>query len=64
MTLTDKTILITGAARRLGKALAIACAKQGADIVLHYNSSQSEAEEVRDQVHLLGRDCLIQGGSS
>jgi len=41
MTLTDKTILITGAARRLGKALAIACAKQGADIVLHYNSSQS-----------------------
>jgi NAD(P)-dependent dehydrogenase (short-subunit alcohol dehydrogenase family) len=59
MTLTDKTILITGAARRLGKALAIACAKQGADIVLHYNSSQSEAEEVRDQVHLLGRDCLI-----
>jgi len=58
MTLTGKTILITGAARRLGKALALACAREGADIVLHYNTSHAEAEAVCVQINSLGRNCL------
>ena len=58
MTLTGKTILITGAARRLGKALALACAQAGADLVLHYNSSASEIDEVSEQISALGRNCL------
>lgn len=37
------TILITGSAKRLGRGLAIEFAKKGWDIILHYNTSQSEA---------------------
>jgi len=46
-----KTICITGSARRLGKEFAIAAAKAGASIILHYGHSEKEAlltaEEIR-----------------
>ncbi|HNR01008.1 MAG TPA: SDR family oxidoreductase [Anaerolineaceae bacterium] len=54
MKLSGKTILITGAARRLGKALALACAQEGADLLLHYNSSSSEVDELSRQIGSLG----------
>ena len=43
--LLGKTILITGAARRLGRIAALAAASQGANVILHYNSSLLELEE-------------------
>jgi NAD(P)-dependent dehydrogenase (short-subunit alcohol dehydrogenase family) len=52
--LNGKTILITGAARRVGKIFALACAHAGADVVIHYGHSDAEAEEVRDQIVGLG----------
>ena len=52
--LNGKTILITGAARRVGKILALACARAGADVVIHYGHSEAEAKEVRDQIVGLG----------
>lgn len=55
MTLNGKTILITGAARRLGKALSLACAENGADIILHYNSSNQEVDSVMESISDLGR---------
>ncbi|TCJ18132.1 SDR family oxidoreductase [Rubrobacter taiwanensis] len=36
-----KTVLITGASRGLGKALALACAREGADLVLNSRSAES-----------------------
>ena len=57
MPLTGKTIFITGAARRLGKAAALACANEGADLILHFNSSLQEINETCEQVQLLGRKC-------
>lgn len=42
--LSGRTVLITGAARGIGRATAIACARLGADVVLHA-SAQSEALE-------------------
>ncbi len=42
--LRGQTVLITGAARRLGRALALALAKRGARIVAHYHTSAAEAE--------------------
>jgi len=53
--LRDKNILITGAGRRIGRALARACAAAGANIVLHFHRSQDEAAEVRDEVVNMGR---------
>lgn len=54
MSLNGKTILITGAARRLGKAFALAAAQSGANILLHHSQSPGAAEETADQIRALG----------
>jgi NAD(P)-dependent dehydrogenase (short-subunit alcohol dehydrogenase family) len=55
-------ILITGAAKRIGRQLAIDLAAAGHDIAIHYNGSQSEAEEVAKIIRDMGqRAVLIQG---
>jgi NAD(P)-dependent dehydrogenase (short-subunit alcohol dehydrogenase family) len=47
--LSGKTALVTGAAKRIGRAIALALAEQGADVAITYLSSQPEAEQtVRD----------------
>ncbi len=50
MSLKGKTILITGAARRLGREIALSAAENGANVMLHYNASESEVIEVADLV--------------
>lgn len=45
-----KTVLITGAAKRLGKAMAIHLAKQGWNIAIHFNISAEEACLFRDEL--------------
>ncbi len=57
MTLIDKTILITGAARRLGKAAALHCADQGANLILHYNTSETEILETKEATIKRGQKC-------
>jgi NAD(P)-dependent dehydrogenase (short-subunit alcohol dehydrogenase family) len=52
--LNGKTILITGAARRVGRIFALACARAGADVVIHHGHSDADAEEVREQIIGLG----------
>lgn len=52
--LKGKTVLITGAAKRIGRAVALALAERGADVAITYLASQAEAEET---VHALaGQD--------
>jgi 3-oxoacyl-[acyl-carrier protein] reductase/pteridine reductase len=47
--LTGKTALVTGAARRIGRTIAMALAESGANVAITYLGSQPEAEEtVRD----------------
>ena len=57
--LDGKTILITGAARRLGKLFALACARAGADIVIHHGHSDEEAERARSEITGLGRRAWV-----
>lgn len=52
--LTGKTILITGAARRLGRLFALACGRAGADLILHHGHSPAEAESLRDELASFG----------
>ncbi|MCC6569456.1 MAG: SDR family oxidoreductase [Anaerolineales bacterium] len=52
--LKNKTVLITGAARRLGRMFALACARAGADVVIHHAHSQADAESLRDEIARLG----------
>jgi NAD(P)-dependent dehydrogenase (short-subunit alcohol dehydrogenase family) len=58
-TLTGKTILITGAARRLGRLFALACGRAGADLILHHGHSPKEAEFVKDELASLGRRAWV-----
>jgi len=53
--LSPKTVLITGAAKRLGRAIALSLADDGWDIAVHYNGSQKDAEATANDIRALGR---------
>lgn len=55
MDLTGKTALVTGAARRLGRAISLALARAGADLVLHYNNSSAQADVLAGEIRAMGR---------
>jgi NAD(P)-dependent dehydrogenase (short-subunit alcohol dehydrogenase family) len=53
--LRDRVVVVTGAARRIGRALARACAEAGADVVIHFHRSRAEAGQTQRQIEALGR---------
>lgn len=59
MLLFGKIILITGAARRLGRIFALACAKAGADVILHHGHSAEQALDVQKEIASFGRRSWI-----
>lgn len=50
--------LITGAAARLGRAMALGLAERGIDIALHYNSNAEAAEKTADDIRAFGVTCI------
>ena len=54
MNLTGQTVLITGAARRIGRALALYLARAGADILIHHGHSANDAEQTAAEIRDLG----------
>ncbi len=54
-----KTALVTGGAVRVGRALTLALARSGANVVVHYNSSARPAEETAAEARALGVETLI-----
>lgn len=50
--------MVTGASKGIGRCLALGCAREGADVIVHYNSDQASAEEVANEVRNLGREAL------
>lgn len=53
-----KAALVTGAAARLGRAMAIGLAKRGVDIALHFHSNSVEAEKTAEEIRALGVNCV------
>jgi len=53
--MTPGRALVTGAARRLGRAMALALAEDGWDVAVHYNGSAEDAETAADAVRAMGR---------
>jgi pteridine reductase len=60
--LSGKTALVTGAAVRVGRAIALRLAEAGADVALHYRGSAREAEEAAARVRGLGRRAVVLQG--
>jgi 3-oxoacyl-[acyl-carrier protein] reductase len=52
---TGKIALVTGAARNLGRGIALGLASRGYDVAVHYRSSRRAAEEVARGIEALGR---------
>ncbi len=52
-----KTVLITGAAKRLGRAIALDLASDGWNVAVHYNGSGADAESVAGDIRKLGVRC-------
>ena len=53
--LAGKVALVTGAAKRIGRSVALRLASEGADVAVNYRSSRAEAEEVVAQISATGR---------
>jgi NAD(P)-dependent dehydrogenase (short-subunit alcohol dehydrogenase family) len=51
----EKIALVTGGAKRLGRAMALCLAERGHDVAVHYAGSQSDAEEVCTLIRAKGR---------
>src|SRR5258706_7748847 len=60
--LKGKVVLITGASTGIGAAAAVAFAKAGSKLVVHYNESRDAAEGVAAQVKALGATVMLAGG--
>ena len=46
MELSGRVVLVTGGAKRIGKTIALKIAEKGAHVVVHYNTSREEAEQI------------------
>lgn len=56
--LQGRVALVTGSAKRIGRAVALRLATEGADVVVHYNRSKSEADDAVAEITKLGRNSV------
>src|SRR5512147_793797 len=58
MTLTGRRVVVTGGSRGIGRAIVLACARQGAAVAFTYASNVAAAEETLAAVRALGATCV------
>lgn len=58
----QKNILITGAAKRIGRAIALKLAADGWNIAIHYNQSEQDAEDLAASIRELGQTAALVKG--
>jgi pteridine reductase len=57
--LNHKTALVTGAAKRLGRAMAVSLAREGVEVVVHYHASQEQATQVKAEIERAGGQAVL-----
>jgi NAD(P)-dependent dehydrogenase (short-subunit alcohol dehydrogenase family) len=60
--MTPGTALITGAARRIGRALALCAAECGYDVAIHHRDAAADAEALAEEIIALGRRAVLVRG--
>ena len=56
--LTNKTAVVTGASRGIGRSIAIDLAKKGANVVVNYSGNEAKANEVVGEIKALGQQAF------
>ncbi|MFI5098889.1 MAG: SDR family NAD(P)-dependent oxidoreductase, partial [Candidatus Acidiferrales bacterium] len=56
--LSGRVALVTGAAKRLGRFVALRLAAEGADVAIHYSRSESQAQDAVHEIGKLGRHAI------
>ena len=59
MRLKDKAAVVTGASRGVGRAVALAFAREGADVIVNYASNEAAAREVVQAIEKMGRKAVM-----
>ncbi|MBW1996866.1 MAG: 3-oxoacyl-ACP reductase FabG [Deltaproteobacteria bacterium] len=62
MRLKGKTALVTGSSRGVGRAVALAYGKEGADVVVNYSSNEAAAKEVVEKIEAMGSKAIAARG--
>ena len=62
MMFSEEVAWITGSSTGIGAASAVALARQGCRVAVHYNRSEDEAREVMEQITASGGDAMLVGG--
>jgi 3-oxoacyl-[acyl-carrier protein] reductase len=57
--LAGKSAMVTGASRRIGRAIALGLAQAGADVIVHARQSRDEVEAVANEVRAFGRKAIV-----
>ena len=58
MKFSNKIVLVTGSSRGIGRSVAIAFAKKGANVIINYHSNDIEAEIVKEVIESYNVKCL------
>lgn len=62
MELSNRVILVTGSGDRVGKAIALALARKGAQIVIHYHTRREKARQAAEEIAAAGLPPLVVQG--
>ena len=62
VSLTDKVVMVTGSARRVGRAILLAFAREGAHVIIHHSHSDADAASAAEEARAFGVKALIVKG--
>jgi L-rhamnose 1-dehydrogenase len=62
MLLEGKSVIVTGASRGIGRAIAVGCARQGANVAINFAGAAAAAESVVAEIRALGRKAFARQG--